>query len=141
MTSPISDIIIAEIMQEEIDKRKEKVYCIDCQHIATSINGAERYRCMAPQNFIGISLVDKSKQYGIIFCGAAREEYSIPFNQKSCGKEGKWFAPKLSKPTPDLLTSSQTNSPTGKSSTKLEELRRQAKLRNAKLTEDDLGNL
>lgn len=60
--------------------------CKDCKH-CSDYNAIDSWRCRAPINFEGISLVDGSKVAVYEFCVDSRA------NKNGCGLDGRWFEP------------------------------------------------
>lgn len=87
-------------MESIVADRKEAVepprFCVDCQHVATNGSGdAKRFKCMAPQNVLKErDLVTGAKEYIYDSCYEARIAYDV----NCCGKEGKWWVEKETKP-------------------------------------------
>ena len=63
--------------------------CRDCKHCATASNAPEFWKCFAPANKTGTSVVDGNPMFRARFCDQARADI---FGH--CGPDGNWFEAK-----------------------------------------------
>lgn len=73
-------------------------FCTNCEYIATSVSGWERYTCLSPENVIDKELNLVNGQFilrrKVETCKEARD------NDAFCGKAGKWFKERTFKIVP-----------------------------------------
>lgn len=81
--------ISSEVTKQQTSTEELKL-CKDCHHVASSAVSWENYRCMAPENFQGINLVDGHKEYRAEFCKDQRAWGAPDY----CSSYGKWFKQK-----------------------------------------------
>lgn len=64
--------------------------CIRCRHVATNASrNVDTYKCFAPQNVVGVNLVDGSKIHKVEFCASHR----LTNSADTCGIAGNWYEP------------------------------------------------
>ena len=112
-------------MTSDLQKpEKPEKLCMDCENVATS-SLPENWRCMAPENLCGYSLLDGRKLYSIETCSNARAD------ERACSISGKWFVRRTDKPSASggFLSQGQAAPPIKPAV---------AQVRTKKLTADDL---
>lgn len=121
------ELSIADLEKADLNRPGRPPLCIDCQYISKSqIGNTQGHRCLSPNNYAGINLVDGYRVYKMEFCYNQRMT-TKPLNM--CGAEGAWF--KQCEPLP----------PSPIINTKVSDIASRAKARISKVSASDLENL
>lgn len=92
-----------DTITEAAPAKIEPPLCITCAHIGTNASiDWTRYRCFAPQNVIGRSLVDGHNIYRAEYCKDLRI-YAPAGSDEVCGEWPKWYVDKPVVATPTVV--------------------------------------
>lgn len=95
MDSELTEITLSQLAARDLNKPDRPPLCIECEYIATSASQETvNHKCLCPNNYKGINLVDGFHVLVAKFCITQRESENVSL----CGIVGNWFKKRIDKP-------------------------------------------